>query len=88
MNLQTKFEGRILKQISYEQVKENDLIEIGRCFAANLAHALYLMSKYCKEADKVKYYLIELKINNSNKEIILPTGQNTIMIFKFYKEEK
>ncbi|MEK6860276.1 MAG: hypothetical protein AABX54_05685 [Nanoarchaeota archaeon] len=86
MNLQTKFEGRILTQISYEQAKENHLIEVGSCFAANLGHALFLMSKYCKEKELVKYYLIELKIENTNKDLILPTNQATMMIFKFYKE--
>ena len=86
MNLQTKFEGRILKQISYEQVKENSLMEVGRCFAADLWHALYLMSKYCKEKDLVKYSLMELKIESTNKEVKLPTNQDQMFLIKFYKD--
>ena len=86
MKMQTNFEGRILRQISYEQVKEDNLIEVGRCFAANLEHGLFLMSKYCKEKELAKYYLIELKIESSNKEIKLPTNQNQMLLIKFYKD--
>lgn len=59
------FQGRKLKEISLKQAGEMDLEKAGSASAVNMTHSLYLMAKYCKNSDKVKYYTIEVSVQNT-----------------------
>lgn len=86
MQQEIEFQGRILEQISHEIGKVRGLKLVGRCYASSINHALYLMDKYCKEKDLVKYYLIEMKIVTEDNVNHLPINQETQMLIKFYKD--
>ena len=75
-----------LKQITSEQVKSKNLKKIGQCFSVNLGHAVYMMQKYSKNADKAKYYTIKFQVEDENNMIKLATNQSKMMIVEFWQQ--
>jgi len=56
-----------LKQITLKQARERKLKKLGSGVGANLEHCLYLASKYCKDFDKARYYVIISKVTSLEK---------------------
>ena len=49
-----------LKQITLKEARNMNLEEAGTASGENFPHSIYMMTKYCKEADKVEFYTIEI----------------------------
>jgi hypothetical protein len=63
-----KFEGRELIQVTPEEAAEKGLIKVGSAFGQAYALTLFMMAKYCKEKDLVKYYTVNVVLMNEKLE--------------------